>query len=499
MRYRDAAAYAQAIGTLPEGHTRDVLVAFDAWRRHRHDTALRLLGGVLRDDALSLRWVVRARNLRGVVLYEIGLTSEALQCHLEELRDAQTLGDPVAESFALHDLGIVYRFVDPHLARDYYVRAVGLARSYRDRPGAVQRESRYLEALAIVNLRNLQQDAGEPLGIPAELLDLDVAEELVHDVWPELVHALRAERVVLALVRGDLDGADRLAAALPDPSTLRDATNAHSVVIAQARLASHHGEHDRARELLRASLETTPPTFRLEVFDALIDIEERAGDLRAALQAAKDRAVVATAFHAREGQTAVRALEVWFRTREAEDAARAAEAVAERLRERLDAADRDREALLRNSHRDPLTGLWNRSHLLEVFDRLGPGAGHQVAIADVDDFKQINDSLGHGVGDETLVALAEALTRAAGPRDTCARYGGDELVVVRPDAVGGDLAADLAAIARLDLDDERPAVSVSIGVARTTEDEGFVRALDAADRAMYEAKRLGGGRVIVAD
>lgn len=494
-RYFDPSLMTEALHTAADSSEHRIMRAFDAWRRHHHDDALQLLTG-LDTEVLALRWVARAHNLRGVILYDIGLQAESLQCHLEELEDAQALGDPVAESGALHDLGLVYSRVDPPNALSYYLAAVELAQSFRGGPGTSDKESQCIEALAIVNISNLECD--HALGIDPAHMDLERAEELARVGWPELAEAIRAKRAMRAIDDGDVERARALLADAADPESMRDASNAQMIIEAKALLAASEGRHADAVAPLEAALATAPPSTGIELLDLLVDIHEQAGDLRAALDASRRRQEVASAFHEKESQATVRALEVWFRTRTAEEEVRRAVEQARDLRERLEALDRDREAWRLRSRRDPLTGLWNRTYLLEVIDLLGPDTGHQVAVIDVDRFKSINDTRGHGVGDDALIAVAQALESAASPRDTCARYGGDEFVVIRPDAVLADLAVDLQAVTHIAArpDAGLPAVTTSIGVTVTTP-EGFPKALDVADRAMYAAKRLGGGRIVV--
>ncbi|MFC5382649.1 diguanylate cyclase domain-containing protein [Aquipuribacter nitratireducens] len=157
---------------------------------------------------------------------------------------------------------------------------------------------------------------------------------------------------------------------------------------------------------------------------------------------------------------------------------------------------------------DPLTGLPNRLLLLE---RLGhalalsarDGSRHAVLFCDLDRFKAVNDTHGHAVGDEVLVAVAERLLGLVRPSDTVARLGGDEFVVLCEAVAEPDVAS---VTARLQASLARPfrtsvgllEVGVSIGVAHPVEGSGpdaAAEALDAADRQMYRAKRRARGAV----
>ena len=157
---------------------------------------------------------------------------------------------------------------------------------------------------------------------------------------------------------------------------------------------------------------------------------------------------------------------------------------------------------------DQLTGLPNRALLQERIDHEIAAAGRTgsavaVLFLDLDDFKRVNDSLGHATGDRVLVAVAERLLEAVRHGDTVARIGGDEFVVCCPLADDGELATDLAArlLAHLcrpvTVDGTVIPVSASVGMtlARPGADAGDL--LREADTAMYEAKVGGRGRMAV--
>ena len=158
---------------------------------------------------------------------------------------------------------------------------------------------------------------------------------------------------------------------------------------------------------------------------------------------------------------------------------------------------------------DPLTQIANRRGLLQAFDALR--AGHQrsgnalaVGLLDIDNFKRLNDELGHGVGDEALRALAATVGQALRPTDLVARYGGEEFVVLLPDTPAIEAQQILNRLQRslsggLFLHEEKQVlVTFSAGVTAYREGEAIETALERADQALYEAKRTGKNRTCLA-
>jgi len=167
------------------------------------------------------------------------------------------------------------------------------------------------------------------------------------------------------------------------------------------------------------------------------------------------------------------------------------------------------EELSWQANHDALTGLPNRELFLE---RLAghltrPGAHVAVLFVDLDDFKVVNDSLGHSAGDRLISAVAERLSRALRPDDVIARFGGDEFTVLLPGVRSEDdalrIAHRLAETLRepVVIDGEARYVSASFGITTNAPDETIDAhaLLRDADSAMYRAKELGKARCAVFD
>lgn len=152
--------------------------------------------------------------------------------------------------------------------------------------------------------------------------------------------------------------------------------------------------------------------------------------------------------------------------------------------------------------RDALTGLHNRRFLDDRLDDLLAGSDKAVAVVflDLDDFKIVNDTHGHEMGDAVLAAIGRRLSGVARTTDVVVRLGGDEFVIVCVDAGPAEAAAvagrALAAITEpIIVRDVEIRVHASAGVVAAERGAAASELLDAADAAMYRAKRGGGGRV----
>ncbi len=164
-----------------------------------------------------------------------------------------------------------------------------------------------------------------------------------------------------------------------------------------------------------------------------------------------------------------------------------------RLRRQLSAAQRLARV-------DSLTGLPNRQALIEALEaELSRskrfGRPFSLAILDCDGFKQINDAMGHLVGDDVLRRIAESLRNQTRRYDCAGRWGGDEFLIVLSelDQDGAHLVAErIRAAMRHDVEREHPSLTFSMGVITIRDpDQDWECYVRRADEAMYTAKRIG--------
>lgn len=159
---------------------------------------------------------------------------------------------------------------------------------------------------------------------------------------------------------------------------------------------------------------------------------------------------------------------------------------------------------------DSITGLHNRHWMEETFERelLRCGRAGKPAslfMIDIDHFKDVNDKLGHRVGDAVLARLGDLMRRALRPRDLCARFGGEEFCVLLPE-VGARKALQAAERLRARVDAQPAQVNrdimvsytVSIGVAEWLPGSELAELIENANAALDDAKRAGRNRVQLA-
>jgi len=159
---------------------------------------------------------------------------------------------------------------------------------------------------------------------------------------------------------------------------------------------------------------------------------------------------------------------------------------------------------------DQLTGSLNRRGLDDVFERELARADRRksplcIAMLDLDDFKRLNDTHGHTVGDEALIHLVRVIKDTLRTMDVIARFGGEEFLIVLPDTTMDDAMQTVTRVQReltkriFMHNNERLLITFSAGVALRVPGEEPTEMIKRADEALYKAKNAGKNRVVAAD
>lgn len=410
----------------------------------------------------------------GTVLTYLGQHEAAIERLSASLTLRDVLGDEQGRSDVLNNLGIVaYHRGDLDHAEQCYRETAELRTRLGDDDGT---------AAVRNNLGKLHTDRGE---LDAAETELRAALELWTRIGNRRGTGMAHNNLGLVhLARGELARAETaLRTSLDHKRTSGDLHGAVETQIHLGRIRARRGDVEGATTLLTAAVEAAEQLGAspelAAAFLARSEVEEAFGNHAAALHLFRR-------YH-----------EQYRRIYDERSAARIhALQVASRL-----------ERVERESLTDGLTGLANRRALdrrllagYGELDREGHGFG--LVLLDLDDFKRVNDRLGHGVGDDVLRTVARLLRDHTRTADLPARYGGEEFAVVLP---GADLDTARQAAQQLcdrvrsavwrDLHPEL-AVTVSIGVATASEAGDPAGLLALADRRLYRAKHAGKDRVV---
>ncbi len=165
------------------------------------------------------------------------------------------------------------------------------------------------------------------------------------------------------------------------------------------------------------------------------------------------------------------------------------------------------ERLIKLSRIDELTQIYNRRAFNEYFekyihkaDRDGLSIG--ILLLDIDDFKNVNDTLGHNIGDEVLKLLASSVNSTLRKSDVFARWGGEEFIIMIPDANPinlKDTAERVRKVINLNVHKEAGAITVSVGMTLSSklDEKNLVKIVHRADEALYEAKTSGKNKSVL--
>ena len=166
-----------------------------------------------------------------------------------------------------------------------------------------------------------------------------------------------------------------------------------------------------------------------------------------------------------------------------------------------------RQLLVQQATKDPLTGAGNRRALSEKVEQLIASyqrTGNKVTLLllDLDNFKNLNDTFGHTIGDQFLIGMTKLLKSRVRTSDSLFRFGGDEFIIVA-ESTGINAAQTLAEELRLSIEKTKiiaeATVTVSIGVAELNMEETDEQWIKRADNALFKAKEIGRNKVYIAD
>lgn len=442
---------------------------------------------------------LEAASLAAALASRVGELSLAAELAMKSIAGARSLGDSGLGLVICNSLAV---FCNAYLDYDRAVEQLKLALSAAERTGDEWQVMRELHSIADALLLAVRQERAAGLG---DARTSRAGTDRVHEA-ETVVARMLAEGSELTLRRM---GVHRLQAELLLESgrpaealgLLQErAADANEVVWAacrsglallEARCLRALGRPGEAVTKAREALALTEPSDdhheAMLVLDELVAAQREAGDLDGSLTGALELKRRMWALH--RGQTAQLVEQVWAR------------ADLEYQRKALEART---AAAIKSAEEDALTRTGNRRLLERTLSELADmGAELSLLMADIDHFKDINDTFGHEVGDHVLRALGHILSADARTGQVVARYGGEEFVFALPTvelAVARDFAerirGKVSAFPWEDLE-ARLGVTVSIGVAHG-QATNWQAVLASADRALYLAKKRGRNRVEVA-
>ncbi len=448
-------------------------------------------------------------NYVGGVYHSLGDAATALAYVEDTMAFDQARGETAGVASCLNNIGLLHRQLgDPKRALEYHLECNRLAFEVGDLPR---------QTSSLINAGAARLELGQ---VTEAIRDLRQAETISQQLEDRDYQAKSLENLAAALIQLE-SYEEALSINSQAMELFLSLENRHGEVhclLNAGKALDARGDHDAALGLLRRALELSIKIRALElqymVHERLSLVYEHTQQPLAALEHFKQ-------FHhlsreVRDDNTN-RRLRASSSQREAEKTRSEAEIthlknveLAQAL-ENLRQADQEKtqlvQALEHQVRIDPLTQLYNRRYLeqqLEV-EFVAAQLGQMplpVVMFDVDNFKRVNDTFGHQVGDAVLQEIADLMRKHKRASDIAARYGGEEFVIVVPGSTPEQARAICerlrAAVETHDWSGIHPnlQVTISLGLATNTDLEHFERLLGVADKNMYAAKHGGRNQVV---
>lgn len=484
----------------------------------------------------------------GVALVELESYEPALEHYLHALGLSDAAGERIESAKTAGNIGILYTSLgDFEKAREYYQRSLAGFEAADFKPGI---------AGAQVNLGAVAAKFGEQ-ALKAGDAEAAEAEHRALKEHNERAEALFAE---LGNQRGVAYAASNIGLALDRLGQPQQALLEHQRSLALRREVGDVfgtinslrsmattlrtlGRHREAEAALNEAATLVPPeglNLHKEIAEERVLLAEAREDYRTALAAEREVSAISMKIAGQDQADKIAALQDRF---DADQAARQIDLLRSEaqvgelelqrqqlvtrlsvliallavglllmLLSRVRVGARAARELAIAARTDHLTGLWNRRHMIELMEAevarvQRGGRPFCVLMADLDDFKQINDAHGHEIGDAVLSEVARRLREAVRRQDTIARWGGEEFLLLLPDTgEAGALALANALrerIAREPIAFDRQAdpvtVSLTIGFSACGPGDALDDCIRAADEALYRGKRSGKNRTVAHD
>ena len=416
-------------------------------------------------------------------------TDGASSGHAPLASNAAPVSAPALTTEFLSQIGKLIEYAQPALGNDdqhFTDQTTGLLKAMRQ-PGT---DVTTVKQMLVNYSHRLSFVAEDQAEIKAVLL------KLLHLVF-ENIGELSPEEQWL---KGQMDA---LMTAAQPPLSLRRLDDVErklkDVIVKQkdAKEKALHAQHEM-RQMLASFIDRLS-----EMTESTGAFQEKLEDSARQIEQAKSLAEIAPVLKDVVGATRTMALD----SQTARDELRAMREKADSTEAELIKLHQELDRVSTQARHDPLTGALNRKGLEEALEREISTVRRKetplcTALLDIDNFKKINDTLGHTTGDEALKHLATVARECMRPQDTLARFGGEEFVLLLPDT---PLDKGIEAMTRLQREltkrfflagTEKLLITFSAGVAQLANDEAGMDAIRRADQAMYLAKRAGKNRVV---